>query len=148
MKTDKSKVPNFDAIYPWFYETRPEKAKEFGVPFGGGTCMLLIRNKLGIAPDSWKLLWDERLAGKVTSDSAAWFWTLSVPAVLSTSNPGLDEMYSYGGAEPLFGQLDNLKIAKWYKDGAEQANILNQEEADAAMTYSSDAYTFLTQTPG
>ena len=44
-------------------------------------------------------------------------------------------------------QLDKLKVAKWYKDGAEQANLLNQEEADAAMSYSSDAYTFLTQSP-
>ena len=69
MKTDASKVPNLDAVYPWFYETRPDKAKEYGVPFGGGTCMLLIRKKLGIEPDSWELLWDERLAGKVTSDS-------------------------------------------------------------------------------
>ena len=79
MKTDKSKIPNLSAVYPWFYETRPDKAKEFGVPFGGGTCMLLLRKKLGIAPDSWALLWDERLAGKVTYDSAAWWWTLSVP---------------------------------------------------------------------
>ena len=40
-----------------------------------------------------------------------------------------------------------MKVAKWFKDGAEQANLLNQEEADAAMSYSSDAYTFLTQSP-
>ena len=147
MKTDKSKIPNLDAIYPWFYEVRPDKAKEYGMPFGGGTCMLLLRKKLGIAPDSWGLLWDERLAGKVTSDSAAWWWTLSVPAVMSQVSPGLDEMYDMATAEPLFEQLDKLKVAKWYKDGAEQANLLNQDEADAAMSYSSDAYTFLTQSP-
>jgi spermidine/putrescine transport system substrate-binding protein len=147
MKTDRSKIPNLEAVYPWFYETRPDKAKEYGIPFGGGTCMLLIRKKLGIAPDSWGLLWDERLAGKVTSDSAAWWWTLSVPAVMSQVSPGLDEMYDMATAEPLFAELDKLKVAKWYKDGAEQANLLNQEEADAAMSYSSDAYTFLTQSP-
>ena len=45
MKTDRSKIPNLDAVYPWFYETRPDKAKEYGIPFGGGTCMLLIRKK-------------------------------------------------------------------------------------------------------
>ena len=50
-------------------------------------------------------------------------------------------------AEPLFQQLDKLKVAKWFKDGAEQANLLNQGEADAAMSYSSDAYTFITQSP-
>ncbi len=147
MKTDKSKIPNLSAVYPWFYETRPDKAKEFGVPFGGGTCMLLLRKKLGIAPNSWSLLWDGRLAGKVTSDSAAWWWTLSVPAVMSQVTPGLDEMYGMVTAEALFAQLDKLKVSKWYKDGAEQANLLNQEEADAAMSYSSDAYTFLTQSP-
>jgi spermidine/putrescine transport system substrate-binding protein len=148
VETDRSKIPNLEAVYPWFYETRPDKAKGFGVPFGGGTCMLLIRKSLGIAPDSWELLWDDRLAGKVTADSAAWWWTLSVPAVMSTVSPGLDEMYSMKTAEPLFEKLDKLKVSKWFKDGAEQANILNQEEADGAMSYSSDAYTFLMQAPG
>ena len=41
MKTDRAKIPNLEAVYPWFYETRPDKAKEYGIPFGGGTCMLL-----------------------------------------------------------------------------------------------------------
>ncbi|WP_421695989.1 ABC transporter substrate-binding protein [Aestuariivirga sp.] len=148
VKTDRSKIPNLDAVYPWFYETRPDKAKEYGIPFGGGTCMLLMRKNLGIAPDSWGLMWDERLAGKVTADSAAWWWTLSVPAVMDQTSPGLDEMYDMATAEKLFQQLDKLKVAKWFKDGAEQANLLNQGEADAAMSYSSDAYTFLTQSPG
>lgn len=148
VKTDRSKIPNLEAVYPWFYETRPDKAKEYGVPFGGGTCMLMIRKSLGIAPTSWGVLWDERLAGKITSDSAAWWWTLSVPAVMSKVFPGLDEMYDMSSAEALFAQLDKLKVSKWYSDGAEQANILNQEEADAAMTFSSDAYTFLTENPG
>jgi spermidine/putrescine transport system substrate-binding protein len=148
LKTDNSKIPNLEAVYPWFNETRPDKAKGYGIPFGGGTCMLLLRKRLGIEPTSWKLLWDDRLAGKVTSDSAAWWWTLSVPAVISQTSSGLDEMYDMSTAEPLFAELDKLKVAKWYKDGAEQANILNQEEADGAMSYSSDAYTFLTQSPG
>ncbi len=148
MKTDRSKIPNLDAVYPWFYETRPDKAKEFGIPFGGGTCLLLLRAKLGLPADSWSMLWDERLAGKVTADSAAWWWTLSIPAVMSQVSPGLDEMYKMETAEALFSQMDKLKVAKWYKDGAEQANLMNQEEADAAMSYSSDAYTFLAENPG
>ena len=148
VKTDPSKIPNLAAVYPWFYETRPDKAKEFGIPFGGGTCMLMTRKSLGIAPTTWNLMWDERLAGKVTADSAAWWWTLSVPAVMSQINAGLDEMYDMSTAEALFAELDKMKVSKWYSDGAEQANILNQEEADAALTYSSDAYTFLTENPG
>jgi spermidine/putrescine transport system substrate-binding protein len=147
LKTDRSKIPNLEAVYPWFYETRPDKAKDYGIPFGGGTCMLLLRKNLNITPDSWGLLWDERLAGKTTADSAAWWWTLSVPAVMDQTSPGLDEMYDMKTAEPLFAQLDKLKVAKWFKDGAEQANLLNQGEADAAMSYSSDAYTFMTQSP-
>jgi spermidine/putrescine transport system substrate-binding protein len=147
-KTDPANIPNLAAVYPWFYETRPDKAKDYGIPFGGGTCMLMVRKSLEIAPASWSILWDERLAGKVTADSAAWWWALSVPAVISKINPGLDEMYDMATAEALFAELDKLKVSKWFSDGAEQANILNQEEADAAMTYSSDAYSFLTDNPG
>ena len=44
-------------------------------------------------------------------------------------------------------EIEKLKIAKWYKDGAEQANIMLQEEALVAMSYSSDGYTFLQQAP-
>ncbi len=54
-----------------------------------------------------------------------------IPAVLDSGTPGLDEMYNLTTAEPLFQKLETLKVAKWFKDGAEQANILNQEEADA-----------------
>jgi spermidine/putrescine transport system substrate-binding protein len=148
VETDKSKIPNLASVYPWFYETRPKDAASFGIPFGGGTPMLLINQSTGIKPDSWTLLWDDRLAGKVTADSAAWWWTVSIPALLNTAVPGLDEMYDWpNGAEPLFQKLEQLKVAKWFKDGAEQANILNQEEAVAAMSYSSDAYTFMQQNP-
>ena len=72
MKTDKSKIPNLSAVYPWFYETRPDKAKEFGVPFGGGTCMLLLRKKLGIAPNSWSLLWDVTASGQLDTVPLRW----------------------------------------------------------------------------
>jgi spermidine/putrescine transport system substrate-binding protein len=148
LATDTAKVPNLDAVYPWFFEMRSKEAQGFGVPFGGGTPMLLISRSLNIQPESWTLLWDERLANNVTADSAAWWWTLSVPAVMNTAVPGLDEMYDWpAGAEPLFQKLETMQVSKWYKDGAEQANLLNQEEALAAMSYSSDAYTFMQQSP-
>lgn len=66
---------------------------------------------------------------------------------MSTAHPGLDEMYELATAEPLFAKMDQLKVARWYMTGAEQANLLNQEEADAALTYSSDALGFLTDSP-
>lgn len=149
LETDKSKIPNLGSVYEWFYDSRPADAAKYGVPFGGGTCMLLMRNKLGMTDNSWKSLWSDKLAKRITLDSAAWWWSLSVPAVISTASPGLDEMWDHpNGTGPLFAELEKLKVAKWFKDGAEQANILNQEEADAAMSYSSDALTFLNQSPG
>lgn len=149
LEQDKSAIPNLEAVYPWFYETRPAEAAKYGIPFGGGTPMLLLRNSLGITDNSWTVLWREELANRTTLDSAAWWWTLSVPAVMSDAQPGLEEMWNYPeGTEPLFQELEKLKVAKWFKDGAEQANLLNQDEADAAMSYSSDAYTFLESAPG
>jgi len=149
LEQDKSAIPNLEAVYPWFYETRPDDAANYGIPFGGGTPMLLLRNSLGITDNSWTVLWREALAHRTTLDSAAWWWSLSVPAVLSDAQPGLQEMWDHpDGTEPLFQELEKLKVAKWFADGAEQANILHQEEADAAMSYSSDAFTFLESAPG
>lgn len=145
-KADRATIPNLDAVYPYFAETRPGY-ETWGVPFAGGTSMLIVRKRLEIAPDTWGVLWDNRLAGKVTADGSSWWWSLSVPAAMSTAHPGLDEMYEIASAEPLFAKLDQLKVARWYMTGAEQANLLNQEEADAALTYSSDALGFLTDSP-
>jgi spermidine/putrescine transport system substrate-binding protein len=149
LEQDRSTIPNLEAVYPWFYETRPAEAAKYGIPFGGGTPMLLLRNTLGITDNSWTVLWRDELAHRTTLDSAAWWWTLSVPAVLSDAKPGLEEMWDHpDSTEPLFQELEKLKVAKWFQDGAEQANILHQEEADAAMSYSSDAFTFLESVPG
>lgn len=145
-KADRADIPNLDAVYPYFAETRPGY-EHYGVPFAGGTSMLIVRKRLGIAPDTWGVLWDDRLAGKVTADGSSWWWSLSVPAAMSTALPELDEMYEIATAEPLFARLDQLKVARWYMTGAEQANLLNQEEVDAALTYSSDALNFLTDSP-
>jgi spermidine/putrescine transport system substrate-binding protein len=145
-KADRATIPNLDAVYPYFAETRPGY-ESWGVPFAGGTSMMIVRKRLEIAPDTWGVLWDDRLAGKVTADGSSWWWSLSVPAAMSTAHPGLDEMYELATAEPLFAKMDQLKVARWYMTGAEQANLLNQEEADAALTYSSDALGFLTDSP-
>lgn len=130
-KADCASIPNLDAVYPYFAETR-SGYESWGVPFAGGTSMLIVRKRLEIAPDTWRVLWDDRLAGKVTADGSSWWWSLSVPAAMSTAHPDLDEMYELATAEPLFAKMDQLKVARWYMTGAEQANLLNQEEADAA----------------
>ena len=148
LPTDRAKITNLDAVYPWFYETRPTEAAKYGVPFGGGTCMLLLRKKLELDGSTWQTLWNGSLANRLTLDGGTWYWPLSIPAVLDSGTPGLDEMYNLTTAEPLFQMLETLKVAKWFKDGAEQANILNQEEADAAVSYSSDMFTFLQSQPG
>lgn len=146
IKNDRAAIPNLDAVYPYFAETRPG-AEDYGVPFSGGTCMLLTRKSLGIAPTSWSVLWDEKLAGKVTLDGSSWWWSLSVPALMSAAKPGIDDMYGMASAEPLFAELDRLRVARWYMSGAEQATVLNQEEADAALTYSSDALSLMEASP-
>src|SRR5437868_12265110 len=45
--------------------------------------------------------------------------------------------------ESLFVEIEKLKMAKWYKDGAELSNLMLQDEAQVAMMYSSDAYGFM-----
>ena len=146
IKNDRAAIPNLDAVYPYFAETRPG-AGDYGVPFSGGTCMLLVRKSLGIEPTSWSVLWDERLADKVTLDGSSWWWSLSIPALMSASKPGLEDMFSMASAGPLFDELDKLRVARWYMSGAEQAAVLNQEEADAALTYSSDALSLMEASP-
>jgi spermidine/putrescine transport system substrate-binding protein len=146
VKRDDSKIPNLSTVYPWFFETRPQAATAFGVPFGGGTTMLLANKRAGGVENSWKSLWDERFKGKVTMDSNAFWYTLSVPAL--TYGTGISDVWTWPDkTTKLIEEIEKLKIAKWYKDGAEQANIMLQEEALVAMSYSSDGYTFLQQAP-
>lgn len=147
LKKEWSTYSNMGAVQPWFFEHRPERSKDFGVPFGGGTSLLLLRRSLGIEPTSWNTLWDERLDGMVTCDSGYWWWTLSIPEILASSEAGLTDMYDIATAEPLFAKLDQLRVSRWFKDGAEQANVLNQGEADAATSYSSDAFLLLKDNP-
>jgi len=132
MKTDKSKVPNLDAVYPWFYETVPTKPKNMVCP-SRRHCMLLLRKKLGIAPDSWSLC-GTRGWLKVTS---------TVPLVVDALSARCDES---GVARPLtkcttcrppgtLCQLDKLKVAKWYKDGRRASQSSQSgRKADAAMS--------------
>jgi spermidine/putrescine transport system substrate-binding protein len=143
LETDRSKMKGFEAVYPWFDEQRGEAAK-FGVPFGGGSLWMLAAKETGMKPDSWRNFWDEKVRGKTTMDAAAFYWDLCIPALLSDKAQGIDEVFQTPEAmEPLFLELEKLKMAKWYKDGAELANLMLQDEAQVAMMYSADAYGFI-----
>lgn len=142
-KIDRSKMPGNANVYPWFDENRGA-AKDFGVPFGTGSLWMLTAKSSGLKPDSWKGFWDDKAKGKATLDASAFYWDLCIPALLSSAKPGIDEVFGAPEeVEPLFAELDKLKVAKWYKDGAELTNLMTQEEASVAMMYSADAYGFI-----
>jgi len=143
LKTDRSKMPGFSAVYPWFDDMRGP-AKEYGVPFGGGSLWMLASKSSGLAPDSWRNFWDPKAKGKTTMDASSFYWDLCIPAILSNAKPGIDEVFGTPAEmEPLFLELEKLKMAKWYKDGAELSNLMLQDEAEVAMMYSADAYGFI-----
>ncbi|MDQ0322906.1 spermidine/putrescine transport system substrate-binding protein [Pararhizobium capsulatum DSM 1112] len=142
-KIDRSKFPGNANIYPWFDENRGA-AKDYGVPFGTGSLWMLTAKSSGLKPNSWKGFWDEKAIGKTTLDASAFYWDLCIPALLSQAKPGIDEVFGTPAeAELLFKELDKLKVAKWYKDGAELTNLMTQEEATVAMMYSADAFGFI-----
>lgn len=142
-KIDRSKMPGNAGVYPWFDETRGA-AKDFGVPFGAGSLWMLTAKASGLKPESWKGFWDAKAMGKATLDSSAFYWDLCIPALLSSARDGIDEVFGTPDeVELLFKELDKLKVAKWYKDGAELTNLMLQEEAQVAMMYSADAYGFI-----
>ena len=143
LPTDRKAILGFDAVYPWFDALRGDAAR-FGVPFGGGSLWMLTAKSSGLGPETWANFWDKKALGKTTMDAAAFYWDLCIPALLSSRKPGIDEVYdSPAEVEPLFVELEKLRMAKWYKDGAELANLMLQEEALVATMYSGDADGFL-----
>jgi spermidine/putrescine transport system substrate-binding protein len=143
LKTDRTKIPGFSAVYPWFDEKRGP-AKEYGVPFGGGSLWMLTSKAVGLKPDRWRNFWDAKALGKTTMDAAAFYWDLCVPAIVRHQKPSIEEVFGTPAeVEPLFLELEKLKMAKWYKDGAELTNLMLQDEAQVAMMYSADAYGFI-----
>jgi len=143
LKTDRARIPGFEAVLPWFDEMRGD-AKAYGVPFGGGSLWMLASKQSGVGVSSWRGFWDPKALGKTTMDAAAFYWDLCIPALLSSRKPGIDEVFdSPAEMEPLFAEIEKLKMAKWYKDGAELANLVTQESAEIAMLYSADAFGFM-----
>jgi hypothetical protein len=92
-------------------------AKKYGVPFGGGS--LDVTAKGEGSPDSWKFL-DEKVHDKTTMDAAA-FWDLCFACFLP-QNLVLTRSSRVNRDGAFFVELEKLKMAKWYKDGAELAN--------------------------
>jgi len=109
-KVDRSKMPGNAGVYPWFDEGRGV-AKDYGVPFGVGSLWMLTAKASGLKPDHWSGFWDDKAKGKTTLDAAAFYWDLCIPALLSTSKPGIDEVFgSPADVELLFKELDKLTI--------------------------------------
>lgn len=142
-KTDRAKLPNLSAVQPWFLENRSEAAKDYGAPFGLGFLLPLINTDLaGDKPLSWTTLWDKDLEGKLALDAGAFIWIVAV-AALWGAKLDLEALYSWKpglSSDPIFEKLEELRPAKWYRDGAEASFLLMQEQASFAEIYSIDAY--------
>lgn len=146
LTTDRNKIPGMKDVMPYFFDTRAEDAKPFGVPFGGGVNMLLVNRKAGEGLDSWHVLWDPRFENKITLDYGAWWYTLAVTTI--ALGVPLETMFDYPkGTDQLLDHIGKLKVAKWYKDGSEEANIMQQESALISMAYVSDAWQFIAEDP-
>lgn len=145
LKADRSKMPGFAAVYPFFDEMRPN-GKDYGVPFGGGTIWMLANKSAGVPVDTWTSLWDPKAQGKVTLDATVFAWDLCIPAILSSAKPGIEELFGTPEeTEALYKELDKIKAKRWYADGAELSNLMFQEEAEVAMAYSTDVFDFITK---
>lgn len=142
-KTDRSKLPNLSAVQPWFIESRPESARDYGAPFTLGFLLPLINTEMvGDKPLSWKTLWDKDLQGKLALDGGVWIWIAAVAAIWGAGKT-LNDLYDWKpGAkpDPIFEKLDELRPAKWYRDGAEVSFLMMQEQAAVAEIYSTDAF--------
>jgi hypothetical protein len=77
MKTDKTKIPNLEAVILGLRDKA--RQREYGIQFGGGTCMLLLaetRSSQQVGDFSGMIV-----LRKVTSDCRLVVDTLTVPAV-------------------------------------------------------------------
>jgi spermidine/putrescine transport system substrate-binding protein len=142
-KTDRAKLTNLSAVQPWYFDTRPKSAQDYGAPFGLGFLLPLVNTELvGEKPLTWNMLWDKDLEGKLALDAGAFIWLLGVAALVRKAQPGLEELYSWKpdmSPDPIFEKIEQLRPAKWYRDGAELNFVMVQEQAAVAEIYSTDA---------
>lgn len=141
-KTDLSKIPGMAEVQPFYLESRPVEARDYGVPFGLGFILPLVNTELtGNKPLSWTTLWDKDLQGKLALDAGAYWWIVAIAAIWG-AKLDFDAFYAWKPGEasdPIFAKLDELRPAKWYRDGAEVSFLMLQEQAAVAQIYSSDA---------
>lgn len=142
--TDRAKITNLSAVQPWYFETRPKHLQDHGVPFGLGFLLPLMNTDVtGDLPLSWKSMWDPSLKGQLALDGASFVWLLAVSAMVRGAKPGLQELFDWKpgmASDPIFEKIEELRPAKWYRDGAELSFVLMQEQASFAEIYSTDAF--------
>ena len=108
--------------------------------------MLLINRQAGQVENSWKTLWRDKFRGKVTMDTTAFWYTLSVPAL--TYGRGIADVWTWPDrTSKLIGRIEQLQGIRWYNDAAHLVDIMLQEEALIAAGYSSGGYILLKEAP-
>ena len=149
VELDRAAIPGMAAVYPWFDDLRPAAAHNFGVPFNMGSVWMLTSAESGLPHDTWTSLWSDAAAGKVTLDAAAFYWNMAIVALMSDAMPGIGEVGADAATtEALFARLDQLRVAKWFSDSSEMANLMLQGEAMQSIMYGGDVHRFITEYDG
>ena len=130
LETDRSKIPGFEAVYPWFDETRGD-AKKYRRSIRWRLAVDADGQGVGVAAGQL----DEFLASRRCTARRRWMRPPSIGTsafrrCFPTQSPVSTRFSARRPRwKPLFVELEKLKMAKWYKDGAELSNLMLQDEA-------------------
>ncbi|MFT3732894.1 MAG: extracellular solute-binding protein [Hyphomicrobium sp.] len=141
-KSDRSKFPQLADLQPFFLTARPESARDYGVPLGLGFALPMLNTSLAPnKPLSWTTMWDKDLERKLALDAGAYWWLIAISAIWGAKKD-FNAFYDWKpkqASDPIFEALEQLRPAKYYKDGAELSFLMLQEQAAFAEIYSADA---------
>lgn len=137
---DKAAVPNFKHASPTFTNLEADPQNGFSVPYHWGTTLLAYRKDLVPNPEqSWRLLWDPALKGKVMMMKDS-FESLAVAMLLNDISPSTVATADYEAASSmLLQQIDSMDARYGTYDEVKLA--LEEGTIAAAMCYNGDAAT-------